>query len=106
MSQTLHRGPDRERFWREAVAGWKKSDQTIAAYCRARGLGQASFYAWRRQLTRRDRVAPAATFVPLTVVPDAVVEVVLPTGVVVRVPAAADAAAVARLVAALEAAPC
>ena len=42
----------------------------------------------------------------MTVVPDAVVEVVLPTGVVVRVPAAADAAAVAKLVAALGAAPC
>jgi transposase-like protein len=106
MSQAHHRGPNREQYWCEAVAGWKKSGQTIAAYCRARGLGQASFYAWRRQLARRDRVAPAKTFVPLTVVPDAVVEVVLPTGVVLRVPAAADAAAVAKLVAALGTAPC
>ena len=106
MAQTHHRGPSRERYWREAIVGWKKSGQTIAAYCRARGLGQASFYAWRRQFARRDRVAPAATFVPLTVVPDAVVEVVLPKGVVVRVPAAADAAAVAKLVAALGTPPC
>jgi transposase-like protein len=106
MSQKLHRGPDRERFWREAVANWKKSGRTIAAFCAARGLSQASFYAWRRQLAGRDRVAPAATFVPLTVVPDAVVEIVLPTSVVVRVPAAADAAAVAKLVAALGSVPC
>jgi transposase-like protein len=106
MSQTSHRGPDRERFWQEAVAGWKKSGQTIAAFCTARGLSQASFYAWRRKFARHDEVAPAATFVPLTVVPDAVVEIVLPTGVVVRVPATADAAAVAKLVAALGTAPC
>src|SRR5271155_4112478 len=106
MSQKLHRGSDRERFWREAVADWKKSGQTIAGFCRARGLSQANFYAWRRRLAGRDRVAPAATFVPLTVVPDAVVEIVLPTSIVVRVPAAADPSAVARLVAALGAAPC
>ena len=106
MSQHRRRGPDRERFWREAVVDWKKSGQTIAAFCTARGLSQASFYAWRRQLAGRDRVAPAATFVPLTVVPDAVVEIVLPTSVVVRVPASADATAVAKLVAALGAAPC
>jgi hypothetical protein len=106
MSPTSHRGPGRERHWREAIVDWKKSGQTIAAYCRARGLGQASFYARRRRLARQDRAVPAATFVPLAVVPDAVVEVVLPTGVVVRVPAAADAAAVAKLVAALGAASC
>jgi transposase-like protein len=106
MSPKLHRGPDRERFWREAVADWKKSGQIIAGFCTASGLSQASFYAWRRQLSQRDRAAPAATFVPLTVVPDAVVEVVLPTGVIVRVPAAADAAAVAKLVAALGAVSC
>ena len=106
MSQKLHRGPERERFWREAVADWKKSGQTIAAFCTARGLSQASFYAWRRKFARHDRVPPAETFVPLTIVPDAVVEIVLPTSIVVRVPAAADAAAVAKLVAALGAAPC
>ena len=106
MSQKHHRAPDRERYWREAVSGWKKSGQTIAAFCTARGLSQASFYAWRRKFARHDGVAPTATFVPITIVPDAVIEVVLPTGVVLRVPAAADAAAVARLVAALGTAPC
>jgi transposase-like protein len=106
MSQKRHGGPDREQYWREAVADWKKSGQTIAAFCTARGLSQASFYTWRRQLAGRDRVVPAATFVPLTVVPDAVVEIVLPTRVVVRVPAGADTAAVAKLVAALGTAPC
>jgi hypothetical protein len=106
MSQTHHRGPERERHWRDAVADWKKSGQTIAAFCTARGLSQASFYAWRRKFARHDGVAPITTFVPLTIVPDAVVEVVLPMGVVVRVPTAADMAAVAKLVAALGAAPC
>jgi hypothetical protein len=100
--------PGREQFWRDAIAGWKASGQSVQAYCAARGLGKASFYIWRRELARRDRAAaPAKTFVPLTVVPGAVVEVVLPRGgMVVRVPAGADAAVVARLVAALGAASC
>ena len=106
MSQKRRRDLERQQFWREAVAGWKKSGQTIAAFCTGRGLSQANFYAWRRKFARHDEVASAATFVPLTVVPDAVVEIVLPTSIVVRVPAAADAAAVAKLVAALGAAPC
>ena len=44
--------------------------------------------------------------VPLRVVADAVLEVVLPAGLVVRVPAGTDAAAVAKLVMALGSASC
>ena len=44
--------------------------------------------------------------VPLRVVSDAVLEVVLPAGLVVRVPAGADAVAVAKLVMALGSASC
>jgi hypothetical protein len=45
-------------------------------------------------------------FVPVRVVADALLEIVLPTGLVVRVPAATEAATVATLVAALRAASC
>jgi transposase-like protein len=102
------RSPERERFWREAVAGHKKSGLSVRAFCAQRGVSEPSFYAWRRELSQRDRAAmtPAATFVPVQVVADAVVEVVLLSGVVVRVPPATDASAVARLVAALGVAPC
>jgi transposase-like protein len=102
------RDPERERFWREAVAGHKKSGLSVRAFCVQRGLSEPSFYAWRRELGQRGRApkTPAATFVPVQVVADSLVEVVLPSGVVVRVPPAADATTVARLVAALGSAPC
>jgi hypothetical protein len=108
MPRTRRRDPDRERFWRDAVAGWKKSGQTVRAYCDERGLSQPSFYAWRRELVERDRttIRQPAKFVPMQIVVESMVEVVLPSGVVVRVPPATEATAVARLVAALEAAPC
>jgi hypothetical protein len=53
------RDPDKERFWREAVAGWRRSGQTIRAYCREQQLSEASFHAWRRTLAERRASAPS-----------------------------------------------
>lgn len=110
MSQKLRRGPAREQFWREAVAAWEKSGQSIRAFCSRRGLSEPSFYNWKRSLRERDRFQSPAPqgprLVPVRVVPGAVVEVVLPTGLIVRVPGGAEAATVATLIAALRAASC
>jgi hypothetical protein len=101
------RDPQREQFWRNAIAGWNKSGQSIRGYCSERQLSEASFHSWRRELAKRDQTSPAAlTFLPVHVRAEALVEVVLPNGLVVRVPAAANAATVAALVAALGATPC
>jgi transposase len=92
-------------YWRQALADWKSSGESIQAYCRARGFSAGNYYTWRRRLAQRDGVQPTSvpptSFVPLRVMAEAVLEVVLPTGVMVRVPTGADAAAVAKLVAAL-----
>jgi hypothetical protein len=103
MSRTRRRSSEREQFWRQAVADWKKSGQSVRAFCDARRLSEPSFYAWRRELAKRDRrpVTPAVGFVPVSVIADAMMEVVLTSGVTVRVPAGVDAVAVAKLVAAL-----
>jgi transposase-like protein len=80
----------------------------VRAFCRERGLNESNFYAWRRQLEVRDGSTPArpAKFVPVQVVSESMVEVVLPNGVLVRVPSGSEPTAVARLVAALESASC
>ncbi len=103
MSQR-QRDPKLEQFWRLAVAARERSGLSINAFCAARQLRPASYYSWRRELQKRDRAA--LTLVPVQVRADAVIEVVLRSGVTVRVPAGADALTVARLVAALEATPC
>ena len=100
-----------EPFWLDLITRWKTSGQSVAAFCAARGVSQASFYAWRQRLAGHtsksdDSPTPAATFAAVRVVPDATVEVILRTGLVVRVPVGADPAAVARLVAALGGGPC
>jgi transposase-like protein len=97
------RDPERERFWRDTVAAWEKSGQSIRAFCSSRGLSEPSFYSWRQVLrergrgrstergralrTRRSVARRSPLLVPVRVVPPAVLEVVLPAGVVVRVPA-------------------
>jgi transposase-like protein len=100
------RDPERERFWREAVAGHRKSGLSVRAFCRQRGLSEPNFYAWRRQLEERDGVQRPAKFVPVEVVSEAMIEVVLRNGVVVRLPASSEPNTVARLVSALESASC
>ena len=112
MPRTRRRNKAREQFWRDTIAAWRRSGQSIRAFCAARGVSEATFFARRRELADRvpsQRLAeptPAPHFVPVKVVADPTVEVVLPGGLLVRVPVAADAAAVARLVAALGHGPC
>ena len=109
MPATRRRDPKRGQYWRDTIAAWRKSGQSVSAFCREHDVPQASFYSWRQSLRERGRQRPAAptqatsqpTLVPLRVVPDAVVEVVLPTGLVLRVPVGTDAAVVAKFVSTL-----
>ena len=90
--------------WRAIFATWRSSGLSAAEFCRSRSLNTSSFYRWRNicdDLGRTPEPRPAQFFVPVRVVPDTVVEVILPTGVQLRVPLAADAGQVARLVHAL-----
>jgi len=103
------RAAEREQRWRELLAAQARSGLSIRAFCASRRLSEPSFYAWRRELARRDRgrvKAVVPTFVPVQVLPGAAIEVVLPAGVVVRVPTGADGDLAVRLVAALRAEPC
>jgi hypothetical protein len=98
-----------ERRWRGLLADHARSDLSIRAFCDRRRLNEANFYAWRRELAKRDAArakGAAPTFVPVQVTPSAAIEVVLSAGLVVRVPAGADGDLAVRLVAALRAASC
>ena len=107
--RTRRRDPELERFWRKATREQAKSGQSVRQYCEAHGLSAANWYAWRREIAKRDdnvASASSATFVPVRVMNSASIEVVMTTGVIIRVPTLADPVAVARLVEALEASPC
>ena len=103
MFRSTHRHFKPEPFWRDLIDSWKASGQSIAAFCAANRVRQANFYTWRKRLANRTRgtTPPAPAFTPLRSIPDPMTEVVLPYGLIVRVSAVTDPAAVARLVAAL-----
>jgi transposase-like protein len=93
--------------WRRRWERFEESSVTVAEFCRREGVSQANFYQWRKRLTRCAKSAgQAATsgaaaareqagvahggqtaFVELALAAAAVVEMELPNGVRVRVPA-------------------
>ena len=105
--------PERARIWRELIDAWKHSGQTINAFCRDRKLTRSNFDRWRRILATKtseprgeSSSSPSSAFVPLRIVAEPMVEVVLRSGIVVRLPLSAAPEAVTRLVAAVGAASC
>lgn len=114
------RDPQLEQFWRQTMAKWQQSGQTIGDFCEQQQLSQPNFHAWKRELAKRDAERVGAEkrgagprrgvgrrawpLVPVRIVADAVIEVVLPTGLVLRVPGGVEVAA--QLVARLGAASC
>jgi transposase-like protein len=130
MARGGRRDRGKEWFWRRVLRQWRRSGQSVRAFCDEHGLSQPSFYAWRRCIAERDqearrmphpqahteaaadgRVAAQAIFVPLRVVPNtsapvaAALEVVLVQGRVLRVAPGFDAATLRQLLAVLEEGP-
>jgi transposase-like protein len=46
----VRRDEVKEYQWRERLAGWRGSGQSIGAYCRELGLSEQQFYYWRARL--------------------------------------------------------
>ena len=91
---------------RHCVLDRAGSGLTIRAFCERYDLSQPSFYAWRREIQRRD--ATSDPFVPVQLVPDehstpaSLFEVVLPGGPTLRVPPRFDPATLRQLLAILQ----
>ena len=56
-----HQDLAKVRYWRQHLRRWRSSGLGVRAYCRAEGLSEPSFYAWRRLLTARRQPAETAT---------------------------------------------
>lgn len=63
MRKPERRDAAKERYWRRLLGQWRRSGRTGRDFCAERGLSEPSFYAWRREIARRDqaRAAAAAT---------------------------------------------
>ena len=103
--------PSARRLWQERLERFRQSGLTTSAFCDREGISPASFYAWRRRLQHDPTPPDAGTprLVPVRVVippASAPVELVLPTGLVLRLPADTDLDWLRRFLPLLGVAPC
>jgi hypothetical protein len=108
---TRHRAKTVSR-WQAVVADFASSGLAVAEFCRARGVCEQSFYAWRKRLSPQgDALSAGPGFVPVVVqgrggggceTGDACASIELRGGRVLRLPASMPAARLAELVCALE----
>ena len=47
--------PEKQVKWRSLIAEQKESGQSAAAFCRTRGVREALFYYWKKQLQEATR---------------------------------------------------
>ena len=85
---------NRRKYWRKLIAEQEASGQKARPFCRERGIGEYSFYKWRRRLRQTDTVrfalletAPAASASP-----DSALELVLKNGERLRISNQVEAA--------------
>jgi hypothetical protein len=110
MGAASRRDPARQRHWRTVLEEQRRSGLTIEAFCQSREVASSSFYSWKRELSKRtierrpaERVREAVSnqtatssprFLPVQIeepaqcMPSqaaAMLELVLPSGEVLRV---------------------
>ena len=99
------------RKWVERLERFGRANQTVAQFCAAEGVSVPSFYVWKRTLAG-DAASPAPvgpTLVPIRLTPSPAgppIEVVFPSGTVLRFPVDARPDVIAAVVHAVEARPC
>lgn len=71
-------------YWRDMVARWRRSAETVASFCRREGLRQSTFQWWKWRL-RADRDdaegAVRPLFLPVRIQKDQEAEMLAATGV-------------------------
>jgi transposase-like protein len=107
------RDPRTLQRWKSIIDQWRNSGQSVTAFCRDIGVHKSGFHNWRNVIeqlehdqTTASRPKSTTGFVPVRVLADPIVEVILPTGVQLRIPLTADAQQLTRLVQALGGTPC
>lgn len=118
------RDPKKQRLWQARVAQWRRSGLSVREFCRREALSEPLFYCWRRELARREigessaagsarkRTVQAASLVPLHIAMPheegqaSAIEIVLPRGRRVRVPAGFDRDTLRAVLDLLEQRPC
>jgi transposase len=108
--RTSRRDPAATRQrWVDRVQRFRESKLTVVQFCLAEGVSVPAFYQWRRTLAAESATEPLGrpSVVPVRVArPIPAIEVVLPSGAVLRFSPDCDPQRVATLLRAVGAIPC
>jgi transposase len=103
------RDPVKEKSWRRLLGQWRRSGLSASQFCQQHGISPPNFYAWRREIARRDqpatiRPSSTPTFVKLALegAAPSPLEIVLADGRLLRVRPGFDAALLRQLLRLLE----
>lgn len=111
MSTARQHDRGKEQFWRRLLGQWHRSGLSVRDFCAEQGLSEPNFYAWRRNIARRE--SEGVGFVPVRVVSkgkagaatdglSSGLELVLDGGRLLRIGPSFDAATLRRLLPLLE----
>ena len=100
---------DQEQFWRMAIETWQTSELSIRQFCKDEGLSEPQFYQWRKKLTGGsmtpdDHDEPKPPKFIEVAIPKSnhiVVELLLTSGNIVRIPSGTDNATLSNVLSAL-----
>ena len=103
--------PSIRQLWQQRLERFRHSGLTIPTFCDRQGISPASFYSWRRRLQHNSPppAADAPRLVPVRLVTppaSAPVELLLPSGCVLRLSPDCDLAWLRQLLLVLGVAPC
>ena len=90
----------RHAYLQREIAEQEKTGLSASAFCQARGIGLASFYAWRRRLAGN---APVRFALVETGATQEALELLWPTGERLRISAGVDLATLRMVLAAMRA---
>ena len=93
------------KYWRKLIAEQEASGQKVRPFCRERGIGEHSFYYWRKRLRKSDtvRFALLETTPADTASTASALELVLGTGERLRIGTGVDTATLRTVLDALRA---
>ena len=96
MSKAVKSDTDQKQFWQMVLETFESSGLSVRQFCRQEGLSEASFYAWRKKLSKSQMSgtgngqAPPepASFIQVPVIQSesSCLELVLASGHVLRIP--------------------
>lgn len=83
----------RRKYWSKLISEQEASGQSVRPFCRQRGIGEHSFYQWRKRLREDGTVRFALLETKASVEIQAAIELVLAGGERLRIANGVDAAA-------------